>query len=81
MKINYEQKTIVAPFIDYLHEFYGPGGLYDMGATYRQLFDATMHYLQDNEHPFAGDSFDREHVRCILESRFGLSEMAQPGAK
>ena len=45
MKINFAQKAIIAPFIDYLHDFYGPGGLYDMGATYRQLFDATVYYL------------------------------------
>jgi hypothetical protein len=74
MKINFAQKAVIAPFIDYLQDYYGPGGIYDMGATYRQLFDATVYYLQDNEHPFEGDSFDREHVRAILENRFGLSE-------
>ena len=74
MKINFAQKAVIAPFIDYLHDYYGPGGVFDMGATYRQLLDATVYYLQDYEHPFEGVSFDREHVRMILENRFGLSE-------
>lgn len=71
-------RQLLAPFIDYCHEFYGDGGIYDMGASYDQLYQATGIYLSDTEHPFEGDSFDREQVRAILESRFGLSEIDIP---
>jgi len=71
-------RQLLAPFIDYCYEFYGDGGIYDMGASYDQLFSATAIYLSDAEHPFEGDSFDREQVRAILEGRFGLSEIDIP---
>ena len=73
-----QHMQMIPAFIDYLEEFYGAGGIYDMGATRAQLYDATIYYLSDTEHPFEGDSFDREQVRAILESRFGLSEIDIP---
>ena len=64
----------ILAFLQYCYEFYGPSGLYDLGATRSQILDSIHHYLNDNEEPFEGDSFDREKVRGVLESKFGLTE-------
>lgn len=73
-----QHMQMMPAFIDYLEEFYGAGGIYDMGATRDQLYDATIYYLSDNEVAFEGDSFDREQVRSVLEGRHGLSEIDIP---
>ena len=75
-----EIMKMMPAFLDYLHEFYGAGGIYDMGATHTHLCTATMMYISspDREQSFEGDSFDREQVRSILEDRFGLEEVARP---
>ena len=67
---------LLTPFVDYCHDFYGSGGIYDMGATRSQLFEAAATYLfsPDREADFEGDSFDREQVREILH-RWGLAEL------
>lgn len=66
-------------FKAYVASFYGPGGVYDMGATAKQISDATKIYrkrLADGVTPGAtwgdGDSLDRERVRDILIEKFGL---------
>jgi hypothetical protein len=58
-------------FVNYVKSFYGPGGIYDMGATNEMIIDATFKYITDGA-DFCGDSFDREHVRDIMISEFGL---------
>ena len=65
-------------FINYVKKFYGPGGLYDMGATDDQIFEATQIYIGRGA-DFAGDSFDREAVRDILIRDFGLKFPDVPG--
>jgi hypothetical protein len=60
-------------FINYVRSFYGPGGIYDMGATYDMIVDATIQYLTTEGICWCdGDSTDREMVRDILIERFGL---------
>ena len=58
-------------FIRYVKSFYGPGGIYDMGATDDDIIEATFKYITDGA-DFCGDSFDRESVRDIMISEFGL---------
>jgi hypothetical protein len=58
-------------FVNYVKSFYGPGGIYDMGATNEMIIDATFKYITSGAH-FCGDSFDREHVRDIMIDEFGL---------
>jgi hypothetical protein len=57
-------------FIKYVKSFYGPGGIYDMGATDDDIIEATFKYIQSGA-KFYGDSFDREHVRDIMIDEFG----------
>ena len=62
-------------FIDYVTSYYGPGGIYDMGATPLQIAEATIYRLTDREYvnkPFYGDTMDREYVRDILKALFKL---------
>ena len=63
-------------FVDYVYDFYGKNGIYDMGATVSQIQTATIHYIgSDDSLPFYGDSLDRERVRDILTSKFNLKEV------
>ena len=62
-------------FLHYVSDFYGPGGIYDMGATPLQIAEATIYRLTDREYvnkPFYGDTMDREYVRDILKALFKL---------
>ena len=60
-------------FINYVRSFYGPGGIYSMGATDEMIIDATIQYLTSPDAKWGdGDSFDREMVRDIMIERFGL---------
>jgi len=71
-------KTILKPFVEYCHSFYGEGGLYDMGASMNVLHKAAVTYVlsPDREADFEGDSFDREQVREVLH-RWGFDELAK----
>lgn len=59
-------------FVEYVHSFYGNGGLYDMGATYQQICQATKILLSQNGINVSFDSLDRERVRDILVLKFQL---------
>ena len=62
-------------FLNYVYEYYGPGGIFDMGATPLQIAEATIYRLTDREYsnkPFLGDTMDREYVRDILKALFKL---------
>ena len=62
-------------FIDYVTSYYGPGGIFDMGATPLQIAEAIIYRLTDREYkdkPFYGDTMDREFVRDILKALFKL---------
>jgi len=54
-------------FIDYMHDFYGAGGVYPIGITTIEVIIATGKRLE--QHPdieFSGDSLDREKVRDVI---------------
>ena len=69
---------IVNEFINYVYDFYGKNGIYDMGATRDNITTATIDYisslLSKQEYKFCGDSLDRERVRDIMISKFNLKE-------
>lgn len=60
-------------FIRYVNSFYGPKGVYDMGATPAQIIEATGAMLGMPGRECAWDSFDREMVRDIMIERFHLN--------
>jgi hypothetical protein len=54
-------------FIEYVYSFYGPGGVYDMGATKNEIALATdLHISEGLPDSFCGDSIDRECVRDLI---------------
>jgi hypothetical protein len=53
-------------FIKYCLQFYGPGGLYDLGATPDEIKAALAIRLERDPFPFEGDTVDRELVRDII---------------
>ena len=71
--------TIIKEFVSYVYDFYGKGGIYDMGATISQITTATIDYLSDclskQQYTFCGDSLDRERVRDIMIEKFNLKEV------
>ena len=62
-------------FIDYVHSFYGPNGIYDMNVTKDMIMNATMKYLTTPGTKFSGDSYDRERVRIIMFETYNLVEV------
>jgi hypothetical protein len=62
-------------FYDYVLSFYGPEGIYPMGATLPLIQQATQDIIQILEiknEEFCGDSIDRELVRDLLISKYKL---------
>ena len=60
-------------FSAYVGDFYAEGGLYDMGATSRQIVDAFDIYAKRVGYEnLALDSVDREGVRDVMIEFFGL---------
>jgi len=58
-------------FTQYMLDFYGPKGIYNLGFTAEQINLATQLYKcrmedQYGQEEFAGDSVDRERVRDII---------------
>ena len=58
-------------FTNYMLDFYGPNGIYDLGFTHEQINLATQLYKTRLavDYPgqvFEGDSVDRERVRDII---------------
>ena len=65
----------LAEFHSYVFKFYGRGGVYPMGATLKEIVSATQILLEQltaTDSEFHGDSMDRELVRDILISEYGL---------
>ena len=63
-------------FIDYVFNFYGKDGIYDMQATKEQIATATNIRLKNLKYvklPFEADTIDREIVRDILIEKFALN--------
>jgi hypothetical protein len=59
-------------WIKYVLDFYGKGGIYDMGATDQQVVNATKILIEQIGTKFEADSFDREKVRDIMIERYNL---------
>ena len=62
-------------FYDYVLSFYGPQGIYPMGATLDLVERATndlVQILQIKDQEFCGDSVDRELVRDLLIDKYKL---------
>ncbi len=69
-------KEFINDFIDYVMSFYGPDGLYPMGANRTLVRKATndiIRIAKIKEVPFCGDSIDREQVRDLLIIKYNLS--------
>lgn len=63
----------ICNFLAYVGDFYAEGGLYDMGATSRQIVDAFDIYAKRVGYEnLALDSVDREGVRDVMIEFFGL---------
>jgi hypothetical protein len=63
-------------FIDYVIEFYGPDGIYPMGANRTIVRKATsdvMRIAKIKGQSFLGDSYDREQVRDLMCDKYNLS--------
>ena len=60
-------------WIEYVLDFYGKGGIYDMGATKEQVIDATNALIKQIGNKFEADSIDRERVRDIMIERYDLT--------
>ena len=77
--IRKRKDTIIKEFVSYVYDFYGKGGIYDMGATVSEIQTATIDYIAESKHygdgKFYGDSLDRERVRDIMISKFNLKEV------
>ena len=67
----------VKEFVDYVLDFYGNGGIYDMGAKREDVVFAIGKLMEKRANDpeaigFEGDSVDREHVRDIMIEECGL---------
>ena len=62
-------------FIDYVMEFYGPDGIYPMGANRtiaRKATDDVIRICKIKGQEFCGDSIDRELVRDLMIDKYKL---------
>lgn len=60
-------------FYGYVNSYYGPGGIYDMGATMDQIMEATAKHIKEPGISFEGDSVDRDAVCNIMIRDYGLT--------
>jgi hypothetical protein len=58
-------------FLSYVNDFYGPGGIYDMGVTTDDLLAAYLQLASSPDYTIEFDSVDRERIRDILIEDFG----------
>ena len=68
-------KVFINDFIDYVMGFYGPDGIYPMGANRTVVRKATndlIRIAKIKEEEFCGDSYDREQVRDLLIAKYKL---------
>lgn len=68
-------KEFINDFIGYVMSFYGPDGLYPMGANRTVVRKATndlIRICKIKGQSFCGDSFDREQVRDLLFDKYNL---------
>ena len=68
--------TEMTEFYDYVLSFYGPDGIYPMGANLTLVRKATqdlIRILKIKGQEFCGDSIDRELVRDLLIDKYKLT--------
>jgi hypothetical protein len=58
-------------FLSYVYDFYGVGGIYDMGVTTDDLLAAYLQLANRPDCTIEFDSVDRERIRDILIEDFG----------
>ena len=69
-------KEFINDFIDYVMSFYGPDGLYSMGANrtiVRKAVNDVIRIAKIKGEKFCADSYDREQVRDLLIDKYNLS--------
>jgi hypothetical protein len=69
-------KEFINDFISYVMSFYGPDGIYPMGANRTIVRKATNDVIRISKiqgREFRGDSIDREFVRDLLIDKYNLS--------
>jgi len=68
-------KEFINDFIDYTMSFYGPDGIYPMGANRTVVRKATNDVIRIAKlkgEEFCGDSIDRELVRDLMINKYKL---------
>jgi len=68
-------KEQITDFIGYVMSFYGPDGLYPMGANPTVVRKATNDIIRISKikgREFCGDSIDRELVRDLMIDKYKL---------
>lgn len=68
-------------FYSYVLDFYGPNGIYDIGATEEEVKKATEIVKNDVGDDFEGDSVDREKVRDVILDQMRSEEEREEAKK
>lgn len=59
----------IREFVEYMLDFYGPNGIYDMGMTEAEVREALpIRLLERADLPFDGDTIDREICEYIVST-------------
>lgn len=57
----------IVEFVEYMLDFYGPNGVYDVGMTEAEVREALpIRLLERADLPFDGDTVDREICEAIV---------------
>ena len=57
----------IVEFVEYMLDFYGPNGIYDVGMTAAEVREALpIRLLERADLPFDGDTVDREICEAIV---------------
>ena len=57
----------ISEFVEYMLDFYGPNGIYDIGMTEAEVREALpIRLLERADLPFDGDTIDREICEQIV---------------
>ena len=57
----------IVEFVEYMLDFYGPDGIYDIGMTEAEVREALpIRLLERADLPFDGDTIDREICEQII---------------
>ncbi len=68
-------------FYSYVLDFYGPNGIYDIGATEEEVKKATELVKNEVGDDFEGDSVDREKVRDVILDQMRSEEEREEAEK